>query len=189
MRYTFLMSHDNPPIRSHHAPSEHDPKQKQEVLRERFLRGEMSVEVLRSEIFKLDQQGDHTEQADANIQLLEDPDVAKRILAHTSSEVVRVYHRMLSISYFHRGQRNTSAEDFAKAHIHAMENQEDESYRFWVAYTRGTDAYFKRDETALERAVADSAAGRNREILVNLLASLKAGDSPESSYRRVYALP
>lgn len=143
----------------------------QDNLKTELVSGEIDLETFRDKLIELDQQGDHTEQAHNNVELLLDPEVRDAILANP--EHYSNYYALLSISYFHAGQASGNIDDFMRAHISALEVSDREDYDYWVAYTKGTWAFFAENMDVLQQAVAEIGEGRNKEILINLQARLE----------------
>jgi len=183
----------------------------QQKLKKQFLAGAISPDEFREEITRLDQSGTHTEEAGNNIALLEDPEVKGKIFEMTkkSKGVLDYYFSMLSLSYFHKGQRDLELKDFQMA-LKNAEKVNWENYRYWFLYVAGTVAYFAKRKDVLDKAIKelsglhkkwevehkndDIIENRKRsdyinlEILKRLLSSLGKGDEPKEKYNKVYGI-
>lgn len=163
-------------------------------------------------IQKLDQQETHIENADANIKLLLDGEIIQKITGIKNEhqeyvdEIDRTYNSTLCLSYFHRGQKDVSYNDFSKSHEYALqsdyihENLDDDKKeqqkimnQAWLDYVLGTLKYFEKDKEKLSSIIEnipiidwEEGWGNNTNILKGFVESLEAGENPEENYTKRY---
>lgn len=159
-----------------------------ETLKNNFLESKITPLDFRDAILNLDQEGNHTENAEANIELLEDKEVFDKVekLATENPEVLESYKKLLAFSYFHKGQGSLDSESFNKAEeiLREIDNKSD-----WYLYVRGTRDYFNNNLINLESALIlfKDKNSINYKILERLVSSLKRNDKPQEKYLEVYS--
>lgn len=188
----------------------------QEKLKDSFLdTNKNNIEDLADffeKILELDQQGTHVENADANIQLLHDNEILQKIsliksrYPEYSDEIDRTYNSRLSLSYFHRGQKDVSYDDFKKSYEYALQSdyvheglddkkkeQQKIMNQASLDYTLGIIKYFERDKEGLRKVIdnipiIDWEKGweKNTEILKRFVESLEQGEDPKENYYKRY---
>ncbi len=157
------------------------------TLKKKFLEGAVTDLDFRDEILKFDQEGNHAENAEANINLLEDNDIVNRIkeLSNENSEILESYKKLLALSYFHKGQGLLNVESFNKAEeiLREVDSSSD-----WYLYVKGTRDYFNNNLMNLETSLIlfKDKSSVNYKILERLISSLKNNDQPQEKYLEVY---
>jgi len=154
-------------------------------IKKDFLNGKIDYKTFRQKIIELDQKGTHVENAEKNIELLEDFQVKEKIFS-AEKEMISGYYKILSLSYFHKAQKTLDINDFFKAYEYSLENFEDNDYQNWILYTKGTLEYLKKDEKELKNTIKMIDNGRNKEILKKFLKSLGDGEEPKENYFKNY---
>ena len=137
---------------------------------------------------RLDQSGNHTEQALDNIKLLEDDSIRKKIFSSGNEEYEKAYFRLISLSYFHQGQGAGDIEAFREAYYYAKKDFNVSWRQGWIKYIEGTIAYFENDIKKLKKIIGEATnnKGDNKNVLLRLLSSLESGNDPKNFYWRAY---
>ena len=160
---------------------------RQLILKKDFLSGRISSEDFRDEIFNLDQEGTHTENAEENIKLLEDKEIVEKVqnLSIEDPEILESYYLLLALSYFHKGQGINDGESFSKAEEILRDIEKND----WYYYVLGTKLYFEKNLEELKVALMEieNKQDVNYKILEKLVSSLENGDNPKDSYQKVYS--
>lgn len=159
----------------------------QEKLKDDLLNGRISPADFVDRVMELDQATTTRDQAEINVRLLTDPSVLKAF--EQDEESTFEFNNLLSLSYFHVGQRKLlsgdmeAKSDFEKA-LAAAEKIGDESYEQWRHYIRATIAYLDKDIPKLERIAGQMEDNRNKNIVLNMISGLR--QYGEIDYRRDY---
>ncbi len=165
----------------------HNQENKQSILKKDFLSGRINLENFRDEIFNLDQEGAHTDNAEENIKLLEDKEIVEKIqnLSIEDPEILESYYLLLALSYFHKGQGINDGESFSKAEEILRDIEKND----WYYYVLGTKLYFERNLEKLKAVLMkiENKQDVNYKILERLISSLKNEDNPKDSYQKVYS--
>ncbi len=155
---------------------------KQIQLKDLLLSGKLNPTVFLNIVFKLDQQGNHLEQCDENLRLLEDKKVKSLLLSNGQS---KEYYNLLSLSYVHMAQKYWgNITYFEKALEAAMHNAMYKDYLWWIYYIKGNIAFLQRDESGLKKSIKFS-KGKNKEILQHMLEYLQKGLDPKGYMQHI----
>lgn len=191
---------------------EHTPKTSpHELIKDTFIKSK-NIEEFFDSVFKLDQSGTHVEHAAKNIELLEDEDILREIESFKknfpgySDAVDREYNRLLSLSYFHKAQKEVSLEDFKKSYEYNLlnndfssilndEEKEKAKLRHQVSslYQLGTIKYLEGNTSELRNIIRtmpviefEDGWEVNTDILKQFLLSLEQGENPVNNYHKRY---
>jgi hypothetical protein len=159
----------------------------QEILKNKFINNNIDFKEFYKKIISLDQEGDHTKNAANNINLLENQEIKKKIENTNNLLFLRAYHNILSLSYFHKAQKEVNKNAFIKSYEEAIFSA-DNQYDYWLLYTEGTKVFFEKNIHRLTEIInIYPDEDENKEILIQLLLSLERNENPEESYLQVYS--
>lgn len=152
------------------------PKSEQLILKEELLAGTLSPFDFINRLDALDQSTPGRENAIPNLPILEDPEV---MAMFENSEHASCYWNLLSLTYFHIGQREASSDGekalayFEKALDALLKTEfaEEEG-----PYLEATIAYFRKDVSRLRDLlpkIPQTPFRRNYEIVENMIEGLQ----------------
>lgn len=157
------------------------------TLRQDLLTGVLSPEKFLREIFLLDQQDRGRAGARDNLIVLNDPQVRAKF---ENTELWESYCNLISLTYFHIGQRailheddfNVALESFKMA-LEWAQKIDNELYE-WRWYAEGTVAYLNSDLPRLKTAFSKVESQENKNILARFIKRIESGQSP--NYKEDY---
>lgn len=148
-------------------------------LKRKFLNGELNFLEVRDKLLELDQENLDREGSDKNLDFLRDPEIFN--LFSESKESLSVYHRFLSFTEFHIGQRlamrkiEDAISHFKESFKNAILGESDES---WCSYIEGNILYMEGNQIP-DSLIEKVKEEQNKNILINFNKGLKERGFPD----------